>query len=324
MALNRPSVMIVQQGARRNYVYADQLHAAGLLHSLVTDAAWHADATGLRAQFYKRYLPRRKVTGIPASKLHSSVLPNIAAGLKWVMHEERAFPLIDEALSRSVPDSMLDGVDVVLNYFGNGGSLLDRAKRAGAKIATDFIITPRYLEIEREEHARWPGWEDNRTSDAVVAQYLARMARLLELSDIYLCPSQSVARDLATLPGFDPARVKLLPYGVSGVLLRPKKTVKGRVLFAGAAGLRKGLPYLAEAATELRRHDQQIEIVVAGSVSDRVRNLPQTQALTFLGAIDRNRMAEEFAKADVFCLPSLAEGSATTVKRSELWSRTGI
>jgi hypothetical protein len=32
--------MMIQQGARRNFVYARHLEAANLLHSLVTDAAW--------------------------------------------------------------------------------------------------------------------------------------------------------------------------------------------------------------------------------------------------------------------------------------------
>ncbi|WP_348625829.1 glycosyltransferase family 4 protein [Methylosinus sp. LW3] len=122
-----------------------------------------------------------------------------------------------------------------------------------------------------------------------------------------------MARDLGDLPGFDPARVRLVPYGASGVLLREARPEPGRVLFAGAAGLRKGIPYLAEAARILNQRGMNIALIVAGRVSPIVRARPETQDLVFLGALDRERMAEEFARTDVFCLPSLAEGSATSI-----------
>jgi glycosyltransferase involved in cell wall biosynthesis len=85
------------------------------------------------------------------------------------------------------------------------------------------------------------------------------------------------------------------------------------VLFVGAAGLRKGLPYLAEAATVLKKRNPAIQIVIAGPASNLVRDRPETRDLAFLGMLDRQRMADEFASADLFCLPSLAEGSATSV-----------
>ena len=68
------------------------------------------------------------------------------------------------------------------------------------------------------------------------------MSWLTCISDIYLCPSETVARDLADMPGFDPARVRSTPYGLSGVLVRKPEPLTGRVLFAGAAGLRRGFP----------------------------------------------------------------------------------
>jgi glycosyltransferase involved in cell wall biosynthesis len=139
------------------------------------------------------------------------------------------------------------------------------------------------------------------------------MSWLVQISDLYFCPAPSVARDLADIPGFDPSRVRLVPYGISGVLRWRPKPIRGRVLFVGAAGLRKGLPYLAEAARVLKGRRPEIEIVVAGYASLEIRQRPETRDLQFLGVLGREAMADEFARADVFCLPSLAEGSATSI-----------
>ncbi len=314
------SVMMIQQGARRNFIYARQLQAAGLLHSLVTDAAWAEGEAGpwtwLAMRFSSRIagaIGRRTIVGVPASRLRASLAPSLARISKSLMHEERAFALIDEALAWPMRIRGLQGADIVVNYHGNGGSFLSYAKRRGARIVTDFVITPKYLEIEHKERALWPGWESDRTSPSILAFYHDRMSSLVALSDLYLCPSRAVARDLADLSGFDAARVRILPYGVSGLLLRQAKPRRGRVLFAGAAGLRKGIPYLAQAATLLKQRNINVEIVVAGSVTPVIRSRPETRDLVFLGILDRERMADEFARADVFCLPSLAEGSATSI-----------
>ncbi|OAI24507.1 hypothetical protein A1351_17780 [Methylosinus sp. R-45379] len=312
--------MMIQQGARRNFVYARHLEAANLLHSLVTDAAWPEGDAGSLAQFAARFAPRlrgaiarRTVRGVPSARLHASVLPNLVSTSMSFLHAERAYPLIDEALAWPNRLRGLEGADIVVNYHGNGGSFLAFAKRRGARIVSDFVVTPKYLEIEHEERSRWPGWESDSTSPSVIEFYRKRMSRLVAISDLYLCPSRAVARDLGDLPGFDPARVRLVPYGASGVLLREARPEPGRVLFAGAAGLRKGIPYLAEAARILNQRGMNIALIVAGRVSPIVRARPETQDLVFLGALDRERMAEEFARTDVFCLPSLAEGSATSI-----------
>lgn len=318
--MTKRRVMVIQQGARRNFVYARQLEAAGLLHSLVTDVAWPEGQVVLWAQLAARFSPRiagavarRAVVGVPSARLRSSLFPALASVSKALMHEERAFALIDEALAWPNRMRGLCGADIIVNYHGNGGSFLSYAKQRGAYVVTDFVITPKHRDIESRERAIWPGWEKDDTSKSDRAFYRKRMSRLVALSDLYLCPSQAVARDISDLPGFDAARVRILPYGASDVLLREARPEPGRVLFAGAAGLRKGIPYLAEAARILKHRRMHVEIAVAGSVSPMVRARPEVRDLTFLGVLDRERMADEFARADVFCLPSLAEGSATSI-----------
>jgi glycosyltransferase involved in cell wall biosynthesis len=313
--------MLIQQGARRNYSYALQLENAGLLHSLITDAAWTADKLPFPLRIALKLAPRlagpiarRRVFGISRDRLRASLLPHIARSVSGpFLSDERVFAIADEALALPNRIRGLKGARIVVNYQGNGGSFLPYAKRRGALIVTDFIITPKYIEIEKLERERWPGWENSVTPQSVIEFYGKRISKLLELSDIYLCPSNTVACDLADFSGFKPDRVRVVPYGLSNSILVDADPQPGRVLFAGAAGLRKGIPYLAKAATLLKKRHPEISIVVAGGVTPTIRSRAETKDLNFLGALDKKRIAVEFAQADVFCLPSLAEGSATVI-----------
>jgi glycosyltransferase involved in cell wall biosynthesis len=309
-------VIAIQQGARRNYFYARQLEAAGLLNYLGCDAAWPEG----HSKWLLRLIPRlsgaarrRSIIGIPSERICASLWPNAAGLMKYFVEEEQVYDLKDEALAWRLRLRGLDGADVVLNYFGNGGSFLRFAKQRGAKVITDFIISPKGREMERRERAAWPGWDSAKTSQTSLDVYRRRFVWLLGLSDLYLCPSHAVAEDLAELPGFDAARVRIVPYGSSGVLKQQPRPEPGRVLFAGSDPLRKGLPYLAQAASILKEWSPEVKIVVAGAMSVSVRQRPETKDLHFLGHLDREAMALEFARADVFCLPSLAEGSPTAI-----------
>ncbi len=309
-------VIAIQQGARRNYIYARQLEAAGLLNYLGCDAAWPAG----RAEWLQRLAPklagklrRRCIAGLPPGRICASIWPNVTALLKCLVDEEIAFDLMDEALALQLRLRGLKDAIVVLSYFGNGGSFLTFAKRRGARVITDFISSPKLREIERRERAAWPGWDGEETSQKSIDTYRRRFCWLLEISDIYLCPSQAVADDLAELPGFDPARVRVVPYGTSDVVRLPPRPEPGRILFAGSGLVRKGLPYLAQAASILKQRRPEIKIFVAGEVSHAVRGRAETRHLNFLGHLDRQAMTQELCRADVFCHPSLSEGSPTSI-----------
>ena len=64
------------------------------------------------------------------------------------------------------------------------------------------------------------------------------------------------------------------------------------------------------AADKLVNHSPALEFRIAGNVSPLVLQQPSCRNLTFLGRIDRSRILREFRSADLFVLPTLAEGSA--------------
>lgn len=320
MAAAMRDTMMIQMGARRDYAYARQLEAAGLLHSLVTDAAWASADRGL-PRLIARLAPRRgpavrrrTVEGIPPQRLDSSLLPNVMS-VPWPgLAKERRYALADDLLGRVAARRADGDLAVVVNYFGNGGSFLDQARARGVLIVTDFISHPDYWDIVAAERAVRPGWESGDDAGEDRAAYRARFARLVQGSDIYCCPSPAIAAALAAFEGFDPDRVRILPYGAPQVADGPTSPVPGRVLFAASAvTVAKGIAYLGEAAQLVRARFPQAEFIVAGAVPDSLRSRPELAGLHFAGPLGAQQMAAEYARTDLFCLPSLAEGSATVL-----------
>ncbi|PWL19887.1 MAG: hypothetical protein DCO98_11930 [Altererythrobacter sp. XM-24bin4] len=310
------SVLVVQMGARRSYELARMLHDRSALAALHTSIAWQEDEAP--SWLFRRLsgvtdaiVKRRTVRGIPPNKVRVSFLPELVGKILTLTGtgKEARFCAEDWVLGLSARYLGLAGASVVLNTSGNGGAcFLGWAKRKGARIATDIVITPLVYDILAEEHRRWPGWETRKNLDADADRYRRHIEKLVALSDLLLSPSESVDDGLASVKGFDATRLARVSYGFGAGALRIGKPIPRRVLFAGQAGLRKGLPYLAEAARLLK--PLGYEIRVAGAAPFGIRERSECAALTFLGHLGPDEMAAEFRSADVFCLPSLAEGMA--------------
>ncbi len=85
---------------------------------------------------------------------------------------------------------------------------------------------------------------------------------------------------------------------------------RGRILFVGTVGLRKGSHYLAAATRELRSRKVPCEVRVAGPVLSRLARAQIFEGPRYLGQVPRAKVREEFLRADVFVLPTLSDGSA--------------
>lgn len=311
------SVLVIQMGARRGYELARMLEDRGALAALHTSAAWREGAAP--GWLFRRLsgvtdgiVTRRTVRGIPAQKLRATFLPEPVGKLvqRLGMGQQARFRAEDRVLGWSVRRAGLAGAGVVLNTAGNGGAdVLLWARGQGVRIATDIVITPRVYDILAEERRRWPGWETAPGFEAEAARHRRHMEEVVALSDLLLSPSDTVDDGLATVRGFNAGRLARVPYGLGAAVLQPGAPVARRVLFAGQAGLRKGLPYLAEAARLLS--PLGYEVHVAGAAPPDIRDRPECAALGFLGHLGPDDMARAFRTADIFCLPSLAEGMAS-------------
>jgi glycosyltransferase involved in cell wall biosynthesis len=135
---------------------------------------------------------------------------------------------------------------------------------------------------------------------------------------LVVCPSQATLDDCAD-NGFDPGRLRLVPWGIdadpvdeSGVAgVRARFGLAGRyVLWTGTIEPRKNLAALLDAFEGLDRRD--VTLVLAGpqgwneDLDQRLDRLGDRVRL--VGFVDPDVLRALYAGADLFCFPSLEEG----------------
>lgn len=111
------------------------------------------------------------------------------------------------------------------------------------------------------------------------------------------------------------ARLHTVRCGIDASQFAPRpRTGRGRtILCVGALSRRKGHAVLLEACARV----PGARLVLAGDGPERERLEARAAELgadvTFLGAVGHDRVAGLYAEADVFCLPSFAEGVPTVL-----------
>jgi glycosyltransferase involved in cell wall biosynthesis len=201
-------------------------------------------------------------------------------------------------------------LDALIGISGSSlrtGALIQRA--GGVFICDRGSTHQRYQEqLLADEYRRWgvnlapSDPRDTRREEAIYAQ-----------ADAITVPSSVAARSFVEM-GVPAAKLHVLPYGVRLEAFRPTGEPAAdefAVLFAGAVGLRKGVPYLLEAFAALRHPCKRLRIV--GAVQPDLRpilaRLPQ-DAVEFLGPLPQAELASLMSRSHVLALPSIEEGLA--------------
>lgn len=193
--------------------------------------------------------------------------------------------------------------------FGDA-EVIDAAKRAGMYIAFEQVVTPEMPDILWAERERFHGVEQQESKDDD-ALYLRKHLNIWSNANIVISPSDYVMQGLARLGG-DARKVRLVPYAVDDTWFgNQPRVIPGRVLFVGSVGLRKGSHYLAEATRLLRQRRVPCEIRVVGPVTAQTARNEMFTGPTYVGRVPRSAVVEEYLTADIFVLPTLAEGAAT-------------
>jgi glycosyltransferase involved in cell wall biosynthesis len=319
--------IVAQVGARRGYAVPAILEKAGMLDRFYTDITGDI---GLGAVFSAAaVLP---LVGKSARRLAARRLPfNIRAktktfpGISLVHTLREAMVARDPAAEcrEGVRFSNALGMAMLRRGFGNAthmysmlgecGPLFAEGKRRGLITVSEIYVPLSTERILREERKKFPGWELNAPDYAAVCRgFESEHVSSLD-ADFAICPSEWVRDDLVQNFGLPSERAAVVPYGVNPELFALRnEPVRGRILFAGTADLRKGIHYLAMAAEKLVGSGKRYEFRVAGNVERSVADREQCRHLRFLGRVPRAKMAGEFTAADLLVLPSLVEGSAET------------
>lgn len=324
--LTRPTKYIaVQTGARRGYAVPMLLDSAGMLERFYTDIAGNV-GLGAVLTFFRPLIQKSSLL----LRLASRKIPPQIKNRTWTFGRTWAREFWTRVTGKSDPASRFQqqlqqdqhwGQQMiqagygeathVYSMLGEGSPFLLEARRRGLMVVVEVYILLATEKILQAERQNFPDWEPPAPDFHELRVSCGYDSTVAHLGDCFICPSPAVQEDLVTQWNIPRERTVIVPYGMNpSWLAMPPKPQRGRVLFVGTADLRKGIHYLAMASAKLAAEGKHYEFRVAGNVTDQVRHHPACRHLTFLGRVPRDRIQEEFATADVFVLPSLAEGSA--------------
>ncbi len=321
---------VAQLGARRHYAVPRMLHEAGLLDSLLTDFwlgnNWKQVVDRLPPAVKTAMLRRiagRSEPGIPDSKVRS--FPSLAARYAWRRSRSRAPDPLDEfiwaakAFGKAVNKHGFGSASGVYTFSGGGLEVMGHAAQRGLFRVLDQTIAPRQLvwsllAVEEGDHPEWVNVDESASARSSLTTFVDREKREWEYADLIVCGSDFVRNNVIRL-GVAPEKCISVPYGVDGSFRaserKPSTGGPLRVLTVGALGLRKGTPYILQAARALKGV-AEFRLVGPGKVPQGALSGLE-QSVSVLGARPRSEILEHLRWADVFLLPSLCEGSAGAI-----------
>lgn len=314
-------IIALQTGARRNYAVPSILQQAGMLEAFYTDLCASA---GLGA-LLDRVTPQSLRRGAMGRMLNRKVPPNLAGKIEtfdWptisflmrrqvagddLWEQYQALAKFHEDFSRAMIGKELGHATHVFSMHSEGSGFLKFARGQGLRIVVEVYTSPSRNRIIQAEKQKFSDIESPLPAQIVEADH-ATFREVCDVADVFIAPSSFVEKGLIEF-GVDKDRCRAVPYAVGDSWFKIESNpTRGRILFVGAAVLGKGIHILGQAAQKLcGRH---YEFRVAGNVTDKIRAHETTRELDFLGRVARLEIQREYAGADIFVLPSLAEGSA--------------
>lgn len=309
-------VAVLQPGARLHYAVPTLLQRAGMLQRLYTDFAnigsvRHIESflpRCLQPAAARRLFGRKLPPEVPASKVRQV---RYAVVRERLMSSMSAFRnTSSQALMKRALDERFGGANAIYTVLVNEDLGLCRAAKAqGCRIIHEVMLTPDVGLLTEREYRRHANPRHAQSLPEIEAGR-ERDRQKYALADLILVPSEFVRQSVLAL-GADAAKVVLVPYGIDRCWLeRPSCPVPGRILFVGSVGLRKGNHYLAEAARRLAERKVDCEVRVAGPLEAGVAQNALFAGPRYLGQVPRADIHREYSDADIFVLPSLAEGMA--------------
>jgi len=309
--------LVLQIGARMHYAVPALLAEAGMLEHFYTDICGNVGFPKLiddvapksvQPAALKRLLGRQLPPEIPTEKVTTCSLTTIASYFQKTRSRKN---LIEETLKHKVlKDNFRNANAIYTNLINSDLDLVAKAREQGISIAFEAFISPEVPYILQKERDLVPGLEPQDPQQEI-QEGTERDRLKWSYSDLIIVPSEFVRDGIVRLGG-DPNRIAIVPYGISQQWLSyQNQPQKGRILFVGTVGLRKGNHYLAEATRCLQQRHIQFKMRVVGPYSPEILDRPEFQGPTYIGQIPRSEVKQEFIQADFFVLPTLCEGMAT-------------
>ncbi|RYE64608.1 MAG: glycosyltransferase [Oxalobacteraceae bacterium] len=320
-------VVVSQLGARMHYAVPAIFHSKRRLAHFYTDICATKGWPRILSLIPPRLLPApvRRLAGRQPAAIPNgltTVFPGF--GLRSAYRRMKAKDVVSETshalwagsrFSRMVAESGFHDAAGLYAFSGDALEQMQAARRRGLWTAVEQMIAPRdALEALLDtEIRRFPEWAGVVSENPLAHTFAAREKAEWALADKIICPS-SFVRDHVVACGGPAERCVVVPYGVDA-RVAPQRGVRSpgplRILTVGEVGLRKGSPYVVEAA-RLLSGNATVRMVGGTYLAEAIQ-LEIAKWVELRGVVPRADIGCDFHWADVFLLPSICEGSATAV-----------
>jgi glycosyltransferase involved in cell wall biosynthesis len=307
-----------------HYAVPQILHTSGVLEHFYTDVCANKGLPKLfchlpkwaRSARIQRLvgrtpigIPPRQITAFTAFGLQYS---RLLAKAQTGEQRNAAFLWAGKEFCRRIVKRGLGAANAVYTFNSAGLELLEHAAHTGIIGVTEQTIAPRFVEatLLARESNDFPDWEA-KTDPTGTTEYCEREKAEWAAADFVVCASDFVRNSLVGC-GVPINKIMVVPYGVdkrTGQRNIARECGPLRVLTVGAIGLRKGAPYVLQAA-KLLKGVAHFRMVGSSHVSESaMKELLEHVEIT--GPLPRSCLHNQYDWADVFLLPSICEGSAT-------------
>ena len=311
MVINKPKkkIIVIQLGARMHYAVPALLDQNKNLISFYTDIHSSHFLFKLINFLIPPKLQFKKLKNLLSRKLPNKlnkrlVKDQLISSLFFFNNSKKRTEIL---FLRVIKENFSGATAIYTNFINDDIEIIRKAKNLGIEIIHEVIINPTSGLTMLEENDLFPNVELSFDSPEIVKKGLELDLIKWELSDKLIVASK-VVRDSLISFGIDKKKIFLVPYGINEEWFKYKATPKkGKILFVGLVGLRKGVHYLAMAERILKSRGYNYEIEAAGlNLVDT--NIDLFKGPKYLGHIPRNEIIKEYLSADVLVLPTIAEG----------------
>ncbi|MDX2109937.1 MAG: glycosyltransferase family 4 protein [Verrucomicrobiota bacterium] len=317
---------VAQLGAREHYAIPRSLHARSRLGQCYTDlwagtrcCRMAACIPGMRSLGgrHHRELPDDKVTAWNSASLLRQARARMAGQSSSAYH---TFIADGQWFSKKVATAIQRSTVEHALFFSYDTTFLEAARAASERGWKTVVgqMDPGLLEqqLTKEEEQAWHGWTVAPLN--VPAAYNERRAMEWASADRIIVNSEWT-RDALLAQQVPADKLRVIPLAYDSTYTPLARTMPVsftqqrplRVLYLGQVNLRKGIPYLCEAAKCLCREPVRFDIVgPLGITTEAIRKAPNN--VHFHGRRDRLDIAALYEQADVFILPTVSDGFAIT------------
>ena len=324
--MSRRQWIVSQLGTLGQYPVPRSFHMKGELDTFYTEA-WCRHGAGVLKRFPGRLrrLSNRYHADLPANRIVAFTTRTLVCeAMQYLLGRPGTSELLYQyhirvgsaygtAVARCLARRSLDpGVHHFLTTSTGSLEALQHTRERGV-LSVIYQLDPARVDHDMvyEECKKWPEWQA--LPGRVPEVYFERLKQEWETASLVLVNSnwskQAVMKD-----GVPESKIIVVPLVYEPEVETPPAVRANNnrplhVLWLGQVILRKGIPYLFEAARVLKN----TRFTVAGHIGvspSAIRSAPPN--LTVMGRVHRKKALRLYAEADVFVLPTLSDGFALT------------